>query len=69
MNYFNINYTGRVTLHHGNFSLLIRDLQGEDTGEYEVNFGSSSGGETQARVRLEVTMSETAALVPGYTGS
>ncbi|XP_032898071.1 SLAM family member 5-like [Amblyraja radiata] len=54
INYFNINYKGRVTLHPRNFSLEIRDLRREDAGEYEATFGTSSGDETQARVRLEV---------------
>ncbi|XP_078276543.1 CD48 antigen-like [Rhinoraja longicauda] len=52
--YKNSNYTGRVTLHSGNFSLEIRDLRREDTGEYVVTVETSSTGETHARVRLEV---------------
>lgn len=54
INYFNTSYTGRVTLHRRNFSLEIRDLRGEDAGEYEVTFGTSSGKEIPAIVQLEV---------------
>ncbi|XP_078277103.1 T-lymphocyte surface antigen Ly-9-like [Rhinoraja longicauda] len=52
--YYDTNYTGRVTLHRGNFSLEIRDLRREDAGDYEVNVVTSTGSETLAKVRLEV---------------
>ncbi|XP_032898512.1 SLAM family member 5-like isoform X2 [Amblyraja radiata] len=52
--YYTTNYKGRVTLHRGNFSLEIRDLRRDDAGDYQVDVVTSSGSETQARVRLEV---------------
>ncbi|XP_062921209.1 uncharacterized protein LOC134355363 isoform X2 [Mobula hypostoma] len=47
-------YKRRITFHPGNFSLEIRDLRREDTGDYEVTVTSSSGAQTQNRIRLEV---------------
>ncbi|XP_032898069.1 uncharacterized protein LOC116986580 [Amblyraja radiata] len=52
--YYTTNYKGRVTLHRGNFSLEIHDLWRDDAGDYQVDVVTSSGSETQARVRLEV---------------
>ncbi|XP_072135126.1 uncharacterized protein [Mobula birostris] len=47
-------YKRRITLYPGNFSLKIRDLQREDTGDYEVTVTPSRGGQIQAEMRLEV---------------
>ncbi|XP_062921212.1 uncharacterized protein LOC134355364 isoform X2 [Mobula hypostoma] len=47
-------YTRRITLHPGNFSLEIRDLQREDTGDYKVTVTLSRGGQIQMEMRLEV---------------
>ncbi|XP_062921215.1 uncharacterized protein LOC134355365 [Mobula hypostoma] len=47
-------YKQRITLHPGDFSLEIRDLQREDAGDYEVEIAVGSGAELKARVRLEV---------------
>ncbi|XP_072135131.1 uncharacterized protein [Mobula birostris] len=47
-------YKRRITLHPGSFSLEIRDLQREDTGDYEVTVTASSRAQTQNRMRLEV---------------
>ncbi|XP_078277111.1 SLAM family member 5-like [Rhinoraja longicauda] len=52
--YYDSNYTGRVTLHRGNFSLEIHDLRREDAGDYEVDVVTRTGSETLAIVRLEV---------------
>ncbi|XP_051890846.1 SLAM family member 5-like isoform X1 [Pristis pectinata] len=48
-------YKRRVTLHPGDFSLEIRDLRREDTGDYEVDVTASSGAENKTTVRLEVS--------------
>ncbi|XP_051890854.1 uncharacterized protein LOC127580912 [Pristis pectinata] len=48
-------YQQRVTLYPGDFSLEIRDLQTEDTGDYEMTVTANSGAETTERVRLEVS--------------
>ncbi|XP_072887054.1 SLAM family member 5-like isoform X3 [Hemitrygon akajei] len=47
-------YKQRITLHPGNFSLEIRDLQRNDSGDYEVIFAAGSGAENKSTVRLEV---------------
>ncbi|XP_072135128.1 muscle M-line assembly protein unc-89-like [Mobula birostris] len=47
-------YKRRITFHPGNFSLEIRDLQREDTGDYEVTVTASSGAQAQNKMRLEV---------------
>ncbi|XP_062921207.1 uncharacterized protein LOC134355361 [Mobula hypostoma] len=47
-------YKRRITLHPGNFSLEIRDLQREDTGDYEVTVTASSGAQIQNKMRLDV---------------
>ncbi|XP_078277104.1 T-lymphocyte surface antigen Ly-9-like [Rhinoraja longicauda] len=52
--YYDTNYTGRVTLHRGNFSLEIRDLRREDAGDYLVDVVPRTGSETLAKVRLGV---------------
>ncbi|XP_072887046.1 CD48 antigen-like [Hemitrygon akajei] len=47
-------YKQRITFHPGDFSLKIRDLQREDTGDYEVTVTASSGTQTQREIRLQV---------------
>ncbi|XP_051890849.1 carcinoembryonic antigen-related cell adhesion molecule 5-like [Pristis pectinata] len=47
-------YKQRVTLHLKNFSLEIRDLQREDTGNYEVTVTASSGAQSLKTVQLVV---------------
>ncbi|XP_059805907.1 uncharacterized protein LOC132380942 [Hypanus sabinus] len=47
-------YKQRITLHPGTFSLEIRDLQREDTGDYELTVTASSGAQTQRVIRLQV---------------
>ncbi|XP_051890843.1 uncharacterized protein LOC127580904 isoform X2 [Pristis pectinata] len=48
-------YKRRVTLHLGDFSLEISDLRREDAGDYEVTVTVSSGAQTRAIVRLDVS--------------
>ncbi|XP_072887047.1 T-lymphocyte surface antigen Ly-9-like [Hemitrygon akajei] len=48
------DYKRRITFHPGNFSLEIRDLQKQDTGDYEVTVTASSGAQTQRVMRLQV---------------
>ncbi|XP_072886340.1 T-lymphocyte surface antigen Ly-9-like isoform X2 [Hemitrygon akajei] len=52
--YFGTEYKQRITLHPGSFSLEIRDLQRNDSGDYEVIFAAGSGAENKSTVRLEV---------------
>ncbi|XP_072108058.1 SLAM family member 5-like isoform X2 [Mobula birostris] len=42
--YFNTNYTNRITLHYRNFSLEIHDLRKEDAAEYEVITATGNTG-------------------------
>ncbi|XP_059806615.1 SLAM family member 5-like [Hypanus sabinus] len=47
-------YKRRITLHLGNFSLEIRDLRREDSGDYEVIFTTGSGDEKKSTVWLQL---------------
>ncbi|XP_072886339.1 SLAM family member 9-like isoform X1 [Hemitrygon akajei] len=69
--YFGTEYKQRITLHPGSFSLEIRDLQRNDSGDYEVIFAAGSGAENKSTVRLEVyePVSGTNITVLKFTGT
>ncbi|XP_059805909.1 SLAM family member 5-like isoform X2 [Hypanus sabinus] len=64
-------YKRRITLHLGDFSLEIRDLRREDSGDYEVMLTKDSGAENKSTVRLEVyeLVSGTNITVLKFTGT
>ncbi|XP_062922421.1 uncharacterized protein LOC134355847 [Mobula hypostoma] len=61
-------YKRRITFQRGDFSLEIRDLRREDSGDYEVTVAAAgSGAESKTTMRLEVHAPDTTAAKPPTT--